>query len=65
MSPADERSADPCERPALDRWPTFALEHVVADGTCTIYPTDIGADADGEAWIAAAAGDRVPLDEVR
>jgi hypothetical protein len=53
------------DSPALDRWPTFALDYHVethADGTrCTIRPRD---DPDGR-WVAADDAGYVALDEIR
>jgi hypothetical protein len=67
VSSADE--GEPSDRPALDRWPTYALEHTVetvgSDGRrCTIYPPT---DDDGEltAWITAHDDAFVAIEELR
>jgi hypothetical protein len=58
------------DTPALDRWPTYTLDHAIeAVGSggeqCTIYPAVVD---DGErltAWITASDDAFVAIDEIR
>jgi len=71
MSSADE--SDPpvtVDSPALDRWPTYPLEHTIeavgSDGSqCTIYPSDVDEESKLTAWITAGEDSVVAIDEVR
>jgi hypothetical protein len=58
------------DSPALERWPTFALDHdieaVEDDGLrCTIRPSDAADDDRNAAWIAATGDGFADLDEIR
>ena len=71
MSSADEGEPPvAADTPALDRWPTYTLDHTIeavgSDGEqCTIYPSVVD---DGErltAWITASDDAFVAIDEIR
>ncbi|WP_338741108.1 DUF7511 domain-containing protein [Haloplanus salilacus] len=64
MSSTDDPDVTP-DSPALDRWPTFRLDHVIDDERCTIYPSDRSADRRTGAWITAHRDAFVALDGVR
>jgi hypothetical protein len=58
------------DSPALDRWPTYTLEHTVeavgSDGEqCTIYPPTVDDDEQLTAWITADGDAFVAIDEIR
>jgi len=58
------------DSPALDRWPTFTLDHTVeavgSDGSrCTIHPSNVPEDRRLTAWITATDDAFVTLDEIR
>ncbi|WP_299335723.1 DUF7511 domain-containing protein [Haloplanus sp.] len=53
------------DSPALDRWPTFRLDHEINDGRCTVSPSTRRADGQTGAWITAHGDAFVALDEVR
>ncbi|WP_251341729.1 DUF7511 domain-containing protein [Haloplanus halophilus] len=58
------------DSPALDRWPTFALDHAIeavgCDGSqCTIYPSDVPEDRRLTAWITATDDSFIAVDEIR
>lgn len=53
------------DSPALNRWPTFRLDHVIDDGRCTVYPSTHSADRRTGAWITAHGDAFLALDEVR
>jgi hypothetical protein len=71
VSSADE--GDPpatVDSPALDRWPTYTLEHTIeavgSDGSqCTVYPSDIDESCKLTAWITAEDDAFVAIDEIR
>jgi len=55
---------------ALDRWPTYTLEHTIeavgSDGEqCTIYPSTVDDGDELTAWITATDGAFVAIDEIR
>jgi hypothetical protein len=71
VSSADEGEPPvAADTPALDRWPTYTLDHTIeavgSDGEqCTIYPSVVD---DGErltAWITASDDAFVAIDEIR
>jgi len=71
MSSADEGGPPVAvDSTALDRWPTYTLEHTIEavgsdDQQCTIYPSTVD---DGEkltAWITASGDSFVAIDELR
>ena len=71
MSSADEGEPPiAVDTPALDRWPTYTLDHTIeavgSDGEqCTIYPSVVD---DGErltAWITASDDAFVAIDDIR
>lgn len=64
VSSTDGPDATP-DSPALDRWPTFRPDHVVADGRCTVYPSAVEGDRPTGAWITARGDAFVALDEIR
>lgn len=58
------------DSPALDRWPTYTLEHTVeaigSDGEqCTIYPPMVDEDEKLTEWITANDDAFVAIEEVR
>ena len=71
MSSADE--GDPptaADTPALDRWPTYTLDHTIeavdSDGErCTIYPSTIDEEDRLTTWITASDDAFVAIDEIR
>jgi hypothetical protein len=71
VSSADE--GDPpavADTPALDRWPTYTLDHTIeavgGDGEqCTIYPSVVDDEERLTAWIAASDDAFVAIDEIR
>ncbi|MFB6101050.1 MAG: hypothetical protein ABEJ73_00610 [Haloplanus sp.] len=71
MSSADDSEPTVAvDSPALDRWPTFTLDHSIeavgCDGTqCTIYPSNVPEDRRLTAWITADEGAFVGIDEIR
>lgn len=71
MSSADEEEPPVAvDSPALDRWPTYTLEHTIeavgSDGRqCTIYPTTVPEDEKLTAWITATDDAFVAIDEIR
>jgi hypothetical protein len=55
---------------ALDRWPTYALEHTIeaveSDGQqCTIYPPTVDEGERLAEWITASDEAFVAMDEIR
>ncbi|AXG09098.1 DUF7511 domain-containing protein [Haloplanus rubicundus] len=71
MSSADEGEPPvAADTSALDRWPTYTLDHTIeavgSDGEqCTIFPSVVD---DGErltAWITASDDAFVAIDEIR
>lgn len=69
MSSADEPPAT-VDSPALDRWPTFTLDHAIesvgSDGTqCTMYPSNVSEDRRLRAWISADEDSFIAVDEIR
>ncbi|WP_049934961.1 DUF7511 domain-containing protein [Haloplanus natans] len=69
MSSVDE-GGGLLDSPALDRWPTYTLEHTVeavgSDGEqCTIYPPTVDDDEQLTAWITADCDAFVAIDEIR
>jgi len=71
VNSADEGdTSEAVDSPALDRWPTYPLEHTIeAVGTdrqqCTIYPADTPEDRKLTAWITAGGDAFVAIDEIR
>jgi hypothetical protein len=71
VSSADE--GDPpvaVDSPALDRWPTYTLDHTIeavgSDGTqCTIYPSNVDEGRKLTAWITAEDDSFVAIDEIQ
>jgi len=58
------------DTPALDRWPTYTLEHTIeavgSDGKqCTIYPSVVDGGERLTAWITASDDAFVAIDEIR
>jgi hypothetical protein len=58
------------DTPALDRWPTYTLDHAIetvgSDGEqCTIYPSTVDDDERLTAWITASGDAFVAIDEIR
>jgi hypothetical protein len=66
MSSTDDPDV-PTDSPALDRWPTFRLDHAVDDdgARCTIYPSDDSGARRTGAWITAHGDAFRALDELR
>jgi len=69
VSSADEGEGV-LDSPALDRWPTYTLEHTVeavgSDGEqCTIYPSTVDDDEQLTAWISADDDAFVAMDEIQ
>jgi hypothetical protein len=65
----DDRSAA-VDNPALDRWPTFMLDHTVesvgSDGSrCTIYPSTAPDGRRLTAWITATDDAFVAVGDIR
>ena len=71
MSSADEGEPPVAvDTPALDRWPTYTLDHAIeavgSDGEqCTIYPADVDDRERLTAWITASDDAFVAIDEIR
>jgi len=71
MSSADEGGPPAqVDSPALDRWPTYTLDHTIeAVGSdkeqCTMYPSTVDEEGRLTSWITACDGAFVGLDEVR
>ncbi|MFB6255489.1 MAG: hypothetical protein ABEH58_01980 [Haloplanus sp.] len=69
MSPADEGEVA-LDSPALDRWPTYTLEHTIeavgSDGEqCTIYPQTVDEDGRLTEWIMSDDNAFVAIDEIQ
>jgi hypothetical protein len=69
VSSADEGEGV-LDSPALDRWPTYTLEHTVeavgSDGEqCTIYHPTVDDDEQLTAWITADDDAFVAMDEIQ
>ena len=71
MSSADEGEPPVvADTPALDRWPTYTLDHTIeavgSDGEqCTIYPSAVDDGKRLTAWITASDDAFVAIDEIR
>jgi len=71
MSSADEGEPPVAvDSPALDRWPTYTLEHTIevvgSDGRqCTIYPSNVPEEEKLTAWITADGDSFLAIDEIR
>ena len=71
MSSADESEPPVAvDSPALDRWPTYTLDHTVeavgSDGTqCTIYPANVDETQKLTAWITAEDDSFIAIDEIQ
>jgi hypothetical protein len=71
VSSADEEEPPVAvDSPALDRWPTYTLDHTIeavgSDGEqCTIYPSTVDEGKRLTAWITASGDAFVPMDEIR
>lgn len=67
MSSTDD-SEVATESTALDRWPTFRLDHAIeedGDTRCTMYPSNVSDDRQTGAWITAHGDAFLDIDEVR
>jgi hypothetical protein len=57
------------QRPAVDRWPTFRLDHAIEDADggaqCTIYPSNVPEERRLTTWITADADSYIGIDEIR
>ncbi|AZH24265.1 DUF7511 domain-containing protein [Haloplanus aerogenes] len=71
MSSADEGEPPAAlDSPALDRWPTYPLDHTIeavgSDGEqCTIYPSNVDEESELTAWITAKDDSFVAIDEIQ
>jgi hypothetical protein len=51
--------------PAFDRWPTFDIDHTVDPEGCTMYLSPEGEGPSQGAWIFAAEGSHIGVDDSR
>jgi len=71
VSSADEDgSPATVDSPALDRWPTYTLDHTIeavgSDGTqCTMYPSNVPEDRRLTEWLTASDDSFIAIDEIQ